>query len=314
MTLHALPRKTPLQLHTRLSYPKKRSKRRMTVRRALVLGAGGNAAIAWEIGVIAGIADAGVDPSDADLMVGTSAGSIVAAQLSSGLSLDELFQRQVDPRLQVKETPPQVDFANWRASLVAAKQEARSDSEFLRHLGSLALGRPAESASERRRLIAARLPRTTWPTRPVLIVAVDADSGERRAFTRDSGVDLVDAVTASCAVAGIWPVVQIDGRHYIDGGFYSIDNADLAVGHDRVLVLTLPARVPPMCVVSLDAAVNMLRGTGARVEIVHPDEAVQTVFTSVGGNLLDPAVREGAARAGREQGRIVGPRVSSLWR
>jgi len=103
-------------------------------------------------------------------------------------------------------------------------------------------------------------------------------------------------------------------RHYIDDGFYSIDNADLAVGYDRVLVITLPARVPPMCVLSLDAAVNVLRGRGARVEIVHPDDATQAVFASVGANLLDPTVREGAACAGRDQGRSVGPHVSSLWR
>jgi NTE family protein len=284
------------------------------MRRALVLGAGGNAAIAWEIGVITGMADAGVDLRDADLMVGTSAGSIVAAQLTSGLGLEKLFQGQVDPPLHAEERPPQVDFVQWRAAIAAARQQADSDRAFLRQVGSLARSGSAESAAERRTVIAARLPRTTWPTQPVLIVAVDAENGERRAFARDSGADFIDAVSASCAVAGIWPAVPIDGTPYIDGGFYSIDNADLAVGHDRVLVLTLPARVPSICVLSLDAAVNALRREGARVEVVHPDDAGRAAFASVGGNLLDPTVREGAARAGREQGRIVGPRILSLWR
>lgn len=111
----------------------------------------------------------------------------------------------MDPRLQAEERLPQVDFATWRAALAAVKLQAASDRAFLRCVGSLGRGVSAESAAERRTLIAARLPRTTWPTQPALIVAVDADSGERRAFARDSGVDFADAVTASCAVAGIWP-------------------------------------------------------------------------------------------------------------
>src|SRR3974377_21735 len=91
----------------------------------------------------------------------------------------------------------------------------------------------------------------------------------------------------------------------MDGGMYSIDNADLAEGCEHVLILTLPARVPPLCIATLDAAVNALRRSGARVDVVHPDEASQAAFASVGGNLLDPSVREAAARAGREQGQRV---------
>jgi NTE family protein len=89
----------------------------------------------------------------------------------------------------------------------------------------------------------------------------------------------------------------------MDGGVYSIDNADLAIGCARVLILTLQARVPALCVQSLESAVEQLRQNGAQVEIVHPDEATLKAFGAVGGNLLDPAVREAAARAGREQGR-----------
>jgi NTE family protein len=273
------------------------------MRRALVLGAGGNAAIAWEIGVIVGMAEAGIHVRDADVFVGTSAGSVVAAQLTSGLSLEELFQRQVDPALQVNEPAPTVDFKRWRADLVRAKESAGSTVEFLRRVGSLDLAETAVSHIERRKVIASRLSGHTWPKERLLITAVDADSGERRVFERHCGVELIDAVAASCAVAGIWPAVPIGGRRYIDGGFYSIDNADLALGCDRVLILSFAARVPPLCVASLDAAVEILHRAGARVEVMHPDKASEAAFASVGGNLLDPSVRAKAAHAGREQGR-----------
>jgi NTE family protein len=274
-------------------------------RHALVLGAGGHAAIAWELGVLAGMADAGVDICDADVIVGTSAGSLVGVQITSDLTLEELFQRQTDPHLQTKESPPPVDFTRWRADVMRVKEGPGDAIAVLKRFGALALQMPADAQGARRNMIAARLPSHTWPERRLLIVAVDVESGERRAFDRSSGVDLVDAVTASGAVPGIWPAVALGGRCYMDGGIYSIDNADLAVGCDRVLILTLPARVPPLCVASLDAAVDTLRRSGAGVDVVHPDEASQAAFASVGGNLLDPSVREAAARAGREQGQRV---------
>jgi NTE family protein len=274
-------------------------------RHALVLGAGGHAAIAWETGVLAGLADAGVDVCDADVIVGTSAGSLVGVQITSDLTLEELFRRQVDPDLQTKESAPPVDFTRWRADFMGVKEGPGDASAVLKRFGALALQVPADAQGERRNVIAARLPSHKWPDRRLLIVAVDAESGERRAFDRWSGVDLIDAVTASSAVPGIWPAVTIGGRGYMDGGVYSIDNADLAERCDRVLILTLPARLPPLCVASLDEAVKTLRGRGALVDVVHPDAASQEAFASVGGNLLDPSVREAAALAGREQGRRV---------
>jgi len=274
-------------------------------RHALVLGAGGHAAIAWELGVLAGMADAGIDISDADVIVGTSAGSLVGVQITSDLTLEELYQRQTDPHLQTPESQPPIDFTRWRADVMRVKEGPGDAIAVLKRFGALALQMPADAQGARRNMIAARLPSHTWPERRLLIVAVDVESGERRAFDRSSGVDLVDAVTASGAVPRIWPAVALGGRRFMDGGVYSIDNADLAVGCDRVLILTLPARVPPLCVASLDAAVDTLRRSGAGVDVVHPDEASQAAFASVGGNLLDPSVREAAARAGREQGRRV---------
>ena len=275
--------------------------------RALVLGAGGHAATAWELGVVTGMADAGVDVRGADLIVGTSAGSRVGAQLRSDAALEELFQRQVDPLLQTKEPAPAVDFVRWRADFLRAKEGSSDAVAVLKRFGKLALAMPPDLLEARRNLIAAALPSHEWPAGRLLIVAVDVESGERRAFDHASGAELVDAVAASCAVPGIWPAIPVLGRRYMDGGVYSIDNADLAAGCDHVLILTLPARVPPLAVASLEDAAGMLRRSGSRVEVVHPDEASQAAFASVGGNLLDPSVREAAARAGREQGRRTHP-------
>jgi len=279
--------------------------------RALVLGAGGHAATAWELGVITGMADASVDCRDADVVIGTSAGARVGVLLASDLTLEDLFQRQVDPHLQTKESAPPLDFTKWRADFMRVKEGPGDAIAVLQRFGALALQTPPDSQEARRNTIAAALPSHTWPdSRPdgrperrLLIVAVDVETGERRAFDSTSAVDLVDAVAASGAVPGIWPPVALRGRRYMDGGVYSIDNADLAVGCDHVLILTLPSRVPPLCVQSLNAAVDKLKRGGAHVDVIHPDEASQAAFASVGGNLLDPGVREPAARAGREQGR-----------
>ncbi len=283
-------------------------------RRALVLGAGGVGAIAWESGLITGMAQAGIDVRHADLFVGTSAGSVVAAQVTSGFALEDLFQQQVDPHLQVKELAPPADFNQLKTEIVRAREGSHGATEILQRVGALALAARTVSESDRRTVIAARLPVHTWPEAGLLVVAVDAESGERHVFDRTIGVSLVDAVAASCAVPGTWPAVTIGRHRYIDGGVYSADNADLAIGYDRVLILALPPRVPSLAVVPLDAALETLDSSGARVQVVRPDEATEAAFASVGGNLLDPSVRERAARAGLEQGRkVAARRVASLW-
>jgi NTE family protein len=163
----------------------------------------GHAAIAWEIGVITGLADADTDVRDADLFVGTSAGSVVASQITSGLMIEELFQQQVDPHLQVDEAAPPIDFKEWRAELARAKEGGGPGYQILRRVGSLAIDALTVSASERRKTIAQRLPLRTWPKQRMLVVAVDAVTGELRAFDRTSNVDLIDAVAASSKPHGL---------------------------------------------------------------------------------------------------------------
>ena len=275
------------------------------VTRAVVLGAGGPAGIAWEVGIMAGLADVGIDVREADLLIGTSAGSVVVAGLASAQGFEELFAQQVDPARQVSELRAPVEFGRLRHDLAAAKEGGGSVSEILQRVGAVAAAARTVPEAQRRSVIVSRLAIHRWPERELRVVAVDVESGARMVFDAASGVDFADAVAASCAVPGVWPPVTIGGRRYMDGGAYSTDNADLAAGCDRVLIFALRARSPRLAVVSLESAVEALRASGAEVDVVHPDAATEAVLASVGGNLLDPSVREGAARAGREQGRRI---------
>jgi NTE family protein len=283
----------------------------MTQRRALVLGGGGLAGIGWETGILAGLAEAGTDVTRADLIVGTSAGATVGAQVAGGLAADDLLERLVDPARQPREMPADLDLGEYTATLTKVLADATDPVDIRRRVGAWALETPTAPEAERRAVMAARLPVHTWPGRPLAVVAVDAHTGETRVFDSGSGVDLVDAVAASSAVPGIWPPVTIEGRRYVDGAVRSNENAYLVVGYDQVLVLS---PVPPGGLTppwgGLDEDVMELRRRGAQVTVVRPDDASTA---AMGFNPLDPAVREPTARAGREQGRREASRVESMW-
>ncbi|MEU5796139.1 patatin-like phospholipase family protein [Streptomyces sp. NPDC047813] len=272
---------------------------------ALVLGGGGVGGIAWMTGLLAGLADAGQDVTGAGLLVGTSAGATVAAQLGSGLGVEELFARQVDPSLQAREIMAEMDIERFAAEIGVTMATASSAAELRSAVGRVALAARTVGEPERLAVIESRLPEHVWPRRALKVVAVDAETGDPRVFDRDSGVSLVDAVAASCAVPGVWPPVTIAGRRYIDGGIRSVANADLASGAARVLVLVPLGPVEPLpSEHALDDTVAALRAEGAEVLVIGPDDASTA---AIGANPLDPATREPAARAGREQGRTLKP-------
>ena len=269
---------------------------------ALVLGGGGVAGVSWMIGLLAGLADAGQDVTAVDTIVGTSAGSTVAAQLGSGLSLGDLYARQTEPELQAAEIMADVDLQSFGAQIADLVRGATSVTEMRRAVGRFALDAATVSEPERRAVIESRLPSHAWPAPLALkIVALDAESGQPRVFDRDSGVSLVDAVTASCAVPGVWPPVTVEGRRYVDGGVRSNDNADYAAGASRVLVLA-PLRGVQLFPTdkTLDQAVGERRAAGAEVAVIGPDE---TSLAAIGPNPLDPSTRRPTAEAGRTQGR-----------
>ncbi len=279
---------------------------------ALVLGGGGIAGIAWETGLLVGLADAGIDVRNADLFVGTSAGSTVAAQITSGVSLEALFQRLVDPALQTHELAAQPDFEKMLADFARAFKQGGTGLEIMQRIGALASAAHTASEAQRREVIVSRLPVHSWPQSRLEIVAVDAFNGERTVFKRDSGVELVDAVMASCALPYAWPPAIINQRRYIDGGCYSLANLDLAAGFDKVLVLQ-PALPPVPVLESLDEQMERVQREGARIELIAPDEAMKAALASVRGNALALSLRGIAAALGREQGKHEATRVAALW-
>ena len=281
------------------------------MRMALVLAGGGVAGIAWETGVLRGLGEAAPGLAaavvSADLIIGTSAGSTVAAQVTSGRPLPELYEDQVSG------PSPEIDVDITISELIErftlAAHGAKSRGEVRRRIGALALDTPTVDEAVRRAVIEMRLPRHEWPAADVRIVAVDVATGEERIFDRHSGVSLVDAVAASCAVPGVWPPVTIDGRRYMDGGIRSASNVDLAAGYDRVLVLSpANADMPSLSGVKLKDELAAL--APAEVEVIDADSSAVASF---GTNPLDPATRRPAAEAGKAQGLQAAGRLASWW-
>ena len=274
----------------------------MTEQQALVLGGGGVAGIAWMTGLLTGLADAGDDVTGADLIIGTSAGANVAAQVGSGLSLADLFARQSDPALQSAELMAELDVARMVTEVAAFMRGATSPAEIQRRIGAYALAAVTVPEAVRRAVIESRLPSRDWPDRRIQLTAVDAGTGELAVFDAHSGVSLVDAVTASCAVPGVWPPVTIGDSRYIDGGVRSADNADLATGFGQITVISplgLESQIPSP--LPLRDVVARLRAEGSHVTVIVPDKAS---VSAIGTNALDPATRTPASHAGRAQGRV----------
>ena len=291
----------------------------------MVLHGGGSAGNAWEIGVIAGLFNAGVDVTEADLIIGTSAGATATAQVTSASPtelvtaiLDVPSPQQGDPgRPSVGRAPigPVVDHMERTNRIIAA---ARDAADMRRRMGAAALEMDAASdgsgQARWRATVAARLPSHRWPERAILITAVDARTGEPVVFDRHSGVDLVDAVAASTANGFGVPPFGIGDDRFIDGGYRRNENADLAVGHERVVVLSPfggRSRHPDEWRMQLAAQVDELRSSGSTIETILPDSNSLEAF---GSNMMDPSRRRPSALAGYEQGMAQGERLTKFWR
>ena len=276
----------------------------MARRAGLVLGGGGITGAAWEIGMIAGLKEAGVDLTTADLVIGTSAGAVVGAQILSGVPIEELYERQLRP--PTGEIAIRFGLGNLGRFAVLMLL-AGGGSGVRGRVGRAALRARTMTEAARKAIIAGRLPVHDWPERDLQITAVDAETGELMVFKRDSGVELVDAVAASSAVPMVYPAITINGRHYIDGGVRSIANADLATGSDPVVVLA-PLRVARRRQ-RVEAQLQSL-GPGVRSIVVSADE---TARNAMGRQALDPAFRAASARAGKAQAPMAAGAVGEVW-
>jgi NTE family protein len=272
---------------------------------ALVLGSGGLTGAAWELGILAGLADEGVDVTDADTVIGTSAGSVVGAQLTAGVPIEQLYRAQL--ARATAEIPAKLG-VRFNLMTAAAMLRSPCPQRFRQRIGARALASRTVSEATRHQVIVKRLPSQSWPDRRLLIVAVDAVSGEVAVFGRDAGVSLADAVAASCAVPTVWPPARIGERRFIDGGLRSWANADLAEGADRIVVLApMPHGSGPMAKV-VDQVSALARG--ATVALIIPDREARL---AMGGNILDPSRRPASARAGRRQGAQAAAMVRTAW-
>jgi NTE family protein len=277
-------------------------------KRGLVLAGGGLAGIGWETGILCGIADEAPEAAQAllasDVLLGTSAGSTVAAQLGSGAGLDELFARQVAE--ESHEIDSGVDVDDIAELFVTAMMTPGATKEHkLQRIGAIALAAGTVAEPVRRAVIAHRLASHQWPARVLRMTAIDAVTGELVVLDGDSGVELVDAVAASCAVPGAWPPVTIGDRRFIDGGVDSTVNMSVAGDCDAVVVL-VPAGENSPSPFGGGAAVEIAEFPGETLAVFADDAAL----VAFGRNPLDPACRIPSARAGREQGRREAGRVA----
>ena len=290
------------------------------VTRALVLAGAGAAGNAWQLGLIAGLSAHGVELIEADLIVGTSAGSTVAAQITSGIRPADLYAAVIaEPARPAPGRTPPVGrptlsgpgYMAWSDAIIASSADA---ADMRRRIGAAALERDASEGADAarwRHIVSARLPRNEWPEQRVLIPAVDAHTGEPVVFDRLSGIDLVDAVAASTSAMTPYAIGE---ARYLNGGYRRSSNADLAEGFSRVLILEPfggRSRQPLEWGMDLTTQVDELRAGGSVVETVFPDAGSGDVFNA---GALDPSTRLPAARGGYTQGQVLAKKLGEFWR
>lgn len=265
--------------------------------RAVVLSGGGRAGAAWMLGLAAGLRNAGVDLAAADLIVGTSGGARTGAQLASG-AVDQAIAAYRAHRPPAART--YAGLPDFVAAARPIRVSAANQADAARQIASLGpLGPGLASATGRRQEIAASLPVPAWPGTPLKISAVDADSGHRVVFDARSGVSLLDAVNASCALPGIYPLAEVNGRRYADGGAWSLYSADLAAGHDIVVVIS-PFPLDPSRRAMLDAELAAL-GDCASHLILAGQASVSAIGADPNAATAQvPALEAGMTQAARE--------------
>lgn len=283
---------------------------------ALVLGAGGLTGVAWQLGVIIGLRGEGVDLTGADLIIGTSAGAVTGALVAAGI--DPAAAVVTDAPLGPDDPPMQPDWARGAEAFALLSSPSTDTSagstpgastrpgsrfpgsaDLRRRLGALALRAEVGSQEALLESFSRRLPLTEWPSR-LVVTAVDAYSGEPVSWTAASGVPVVPAVAASCAVPCLFPPITVNGSRYMDGGVRSRTNADLAAGHDDVIILA--PRMPLALRGTLEWELAQLRTPPVLIE---PDRAAQDAMggdvfaTQRWQQVLDAAIDQGRHAAER---------------
>jgi NTE family protein len=295
--------------------------------RALVLSGGGPVGIAWEAGLLSGLEQEGVELGKADFILGTSAGSFVGSQLAMGRKASDMAAsilaetERMNPNVAAGSRPNAGGGAPNLAFLFQKMAEARAGErdgkEVRREIGEFALEAKTMDEESFIKSFGRQLsgPQAdSWPERGYACTAVEAETGEFVLWTAESQVGLARAVASSCSVPGVYPPITIKGRRYIDGGMRSGSNADLATGHELVVVVGLrtagDAEMSARMRAPLEKEMQVLRDGGARTELILPDDACVEAF---GPNLMDGRRRPAAAKAGIAQGKALAATLGTVW-
>ncbi|WP_433052184.1 patatin-like phospholipase family protein [Dactylosporangium sp. CS-033363] len=254
-------------------------------RTALVLGAGGITGVAWQLGILIGLHDRGIALGQADLILGTSAGAMTGALVAA--FGDPRTAAAIEAPLGPGDPPLNADWNLGPIAFGLLQDESLEPADMRRQLGRIALEAEVGPPEPWLAAFGRRLPIEGWPDR-LTVTATNAETGEPVQWDADSGVPLVPAVTASCAVPCIFPPIPVNGAKYMDGGVRSRTNADLAAGYDRVFVVA--PRMPLLQRDSLDPAFT----------VIEPDDAS---MEAIGGNVFDAGRWIPTLAAGERQGR-----------
>jgi len=286
--------------------------------RALVLGAGGPVGRAWQSGLIAGLIEREIDLGDASLIIGTSAGAIVGAQLALGLKF--AAPSKLDLAIQAAPASSSSDLSGLLAAIGRAVRSSEAEIERAK-IGAFAI--EAQTVSEEdsiARTAFAQIRGHSWPMR-FRATAVNARTGKLQVWDASSGATLERAVASSAAIPGVFPPITIKGERYIDGGVRSMLNADLATGCDIVIVVSCfvlevvgEIKNPDMATINAAqiAELDALRNAALTVAVIAPNEAFFTL-THRGAAMLDSSLGPEAFRIGCTQALQEAKEIRSAW-
>jgi NTE family protein len=282
--------------------------------RALVIGGGGPTGIAWEVGLAAGLAAAGVDVTRADFILGTSAGSVVGAQLASGIEAQALAQIHMAFSREKAKQPapgPAPTIDALLAYMARIPRDTEPTPSVMVEMGKLALLSKTIPEAEFVAHFAGMFgPTREWPER-FACSSVNAGDGVFKLWTRADGVALERAVAASCSVPGIYPPVAIKDSLWVDGGVRSWTNADCAAGHRRVIIVAVVLPETRELVIPVLARERAaIEAAGGAVELITPDVESLEAF---GENPMAATRGVEIIEAGIAQGHRAAPQVKSLW-
>ncbi len=282
-------------------------------KRALVLGGGGLVGIAWETGVLLGLRDGGIDTRDADLVIGTSAGSMVGVRVAAGHDLADALE---PPEAGLPLPEGGIDLAAYDRIMKAWTSVDLMSEDVAREIGREASAAPACAPEAWIAQTGGHCGVADWPETDYVAVVVDVATGRHRGVDRASGVPLASAIAASCAIPGVFPPIPFDGALWMDGGVRSGTSADLAGerGADRVLVVAPMCDrmgvVGPLSQRALRVELDGLEAKGIWSHAVLPGEREAE---RMGDDLMNPAFIEPALEAGTEQGRALATSALADW-